>query len=157
MRYLFFSFWLTSLCMTDSRSTHISTNDPVLFLFTANSHFAFLRAVYDSSRCFKSSQNLVWSVFWTVHILISICYFVLLIWISLPSNDVEYLVICLFSSINLLWWSYLFQPFTYILLFLFISCNWVSTIVYIFWIKVPYQLMWFAKISYKSFICLSFS
>ena len=31
--YLFFSFWLASLCITDSRSTHIIINDPVLFLF----------------------------------------------------------------------------------------------------------------------------
>ena len=30
---LFFSFWLTSLCMTVSRSVHISTNDPISFLF----------------------------------------------------------------------------------------------------------------------------
>ena len=30
---LFFSFWLTSLCMTDSRFIHISTNDPTWFLF----------------------------------------------------------------------------------------------------------------------------
>ena len=27
-----FSFWPTSLCMTDSRSIHVSTNDPILFL-----------------------------------------------------------------------------------------------------------------------------
>ena len=33
--YLFFSFWLTSLYMTVSRLIHISTNDPVLFLFMA--------------------------------------------------------------------------------------------------------------------------
>ena len=32
---VFFSFWLTSLCMTDSRSTYISTNDPISFLFMA--------------------------------------------------------------------------------------------------------------------------
>ena len=31
--YLFFSFLLTSLCMTDSRSIHISINDPIPFLF----------------------------------------------------------------------------------------------------------------------------
>ena len=30
--YLFFSFWLTSLCMTDFRSIYISTNNPVSFL-----------------------------------------------------------------------------------------------------------------------------
>ena len=30
--YLFFSFWLTSLCMTVSRSNHASTNDPISFL-----------------------------------------------------------------------------------------------------------------------------
>ena len=35
IRYLFFSLWLTSLCMTVSTSTHVSTNDPVLFLFMA--------------------------------------------------------------------------------------------------------------------------
>ena len=33
MQYLFFSFWLTSLCMTDSRSIHISANDLIVFLF----------------------------------------------------------------------------------------------------------------------------
>ena len=30
--YLFFSFWLISLCMTDSRSVHISTNDPAFLI-----------------------------------------------------------------------------------------------------------------------------
>ena len=33
IRYLFYSFRLTSLCMTDSWSIHISTNDPALFFF----------------------------------------------------------------------------------------------------------------------------
>ena len=33
IQYLFFSFWLTSLCMTDARSIHSSTNDSILFLF----------------------------------------------------------------------------------------------------------------------------
>ena len=33
VRYLFFSFCLTPFCLTVSRSIHISTNDPVLFLF----------------------------------------------------------------------------------------------------------------------------
>ena len=31
--YLFFSFWLTSLHMTDTRSIHVSTDDSVSFLF----------------------------------------------------------------------------------------------------------------------------
>ena len=31
--YLFLSFWLTSLCMTLSRSIHVSTNDPISLLF----------------------------------------------------------------------------------------------------------------------------
>ena len=35
MQYLFFSFWLTLLPMTDSRSIHISTNDQISFLFVA--------------------------------------------------------------------------------------------------------------------------
>ena len=35
---LFFSFWLTSLCMTDSRSVYDSTNDPVSFHFTAEEY-----------------------------------------------------------------------------------------------------------------------
>ena len=33
--YLFFSFWLTPLCMTDSRSIHISTNNTVSFILKA--------------------------------------------------------------------------------------------------------------------------
>ena len=33
---LFFSFWLTSLCMTDSRSIHLTTNNSVSFLFMAS-------------------------------------------------------------------------------------------------------------------------
>ena len=33
--YLFFSFWLTSLWMTDSGFIHITTNDPIYFLFMA--------------------------------------------------------------------------------------------------------------------------
>ena len=35
IRYLFFSFWLTSLCMIVSRSIHVSTNVPVSFRFMA--------------------------------------------------------------------------------------------------------------------------
>ena len=35
IRYLFFSFCLTSLYMTVSRSIHVSTNNPILFLFMA--------------------------------------------------------------------------------------------------------------------------
>jgi len=31
--HLFFSFWLISLCISDSYSIHISTNDPILFFF----------------------------------------------------------------------------------------------------------------------------
>ena len=34
--YLFFSFWLTSLCMTDSRFIHLITNNSVSFLCMAN-------------------------------------------------------------------------------------------------------------------------
>ena len=36
IQYLFFSFWLNSVCMTDSRFIHITTNDSVPFLFMAN-------------------------------------------------------------------------------------------------------------------------
>ena len=36
--YLFFSFWLTWLCMTVSGSTHASTNSPILFLLRAELH-----------------------------------------------------------------------------------------------------------------------
>ena len=36
--YLFFSFWLPPLCMTDSRSIHISANDPISFLFIAEKY-----------------------------------------------------------------------------------------------------------------------
>ena len=35
---IFFSFWLTSLCMTVSRSIYVSTNDPISFLFMASIH-----------------------------------------------------------------------------------------------------------------------
>ena len=38
IRYLFCSFWLTSLCMTVSRSFHVSRNDPILFLFMAEKY-----------------------------------------------------------------------------------------------------------------------
>ena len=31
IQYLFFSFWLTSLCMTDTRSIHLITNSTILF------------------------------------------------------------------------------------------------------------------------------
>ena len=34
--YLFFSFWLTSLCIIDSQSIHSTTYDPVSFFFMAN-------------------------------------------------------------------------------------------------------------------------
>ena len=33
IRHLFFSFWLTSLCMIDSGFIHIITDDPISFLF----------------------------------------------------------------------------------------------------------------------------
>ena len=33
MQYLLFSFWLTLLCVMDSRSIHITTNDLIVFLF----------------------------------------------------------------------------------------------------------------------------
>ena len=35
IRYLFFSFWLTSLCMTDSMSIHLTTNNSISCLFMA--------------------------------------------------------------------------------------------------------------------------
>ena len=38
IRYLFSPFWLTSLCMTVSRSIHVSTNDPIWFLFMAEQY-----------------------------------------------------------------------------------------------------------------------
>ena len=41
IRYLFFSFWLTSLCMTDSGSVHFSTNDPISFLFMAEQNYSY--------------------------------------------------------------------------------------------------------------------
>ena len=34
--YFSFSVWLTSLCMTVSRSIHISTGDPILFLWLSD-------------------------------------------------------------------------------------------------------------------------
>ena len=34
-QYMFFFFWLTSLCMTDSRSIYITTNDPNSYLLIA--------------------------------------------------------------------------------------------------------------------------
>ena len=38
MRYLFFSFWLTSFCITDPGAIHISVNDPnfIPFLWLSN-------------------------------------------------------------------------------------------------------------------------
>ena len=38
MQYLFFSFWLTSLCMIVSGFIHVSTNDPISFLFMAEQY-----------------------------------------------------------------------------------------------------------------------
>ena len=35
IQYLFFSFWLTSLCVTISRSIRISAKEPILLLFVA--------------------------------------------------------------------------------------------------------------------------
>ena len=35
IRYLFFSSWLTSLCVTDSKSIHLTTNNSISFLFMA--------------------------------------------------------------------------------------------------------------------------
>ena len=36
--YLFFSFWLTSYCMTVFRSIHVSANGTILFLFMAEEY-----------------------------------------------------------------------------------------------------------------------
>ena len=33
--YLFFSFWLSSVCLTVSRSIYVFTTDPILFIFMA--------------------------------------------------------------------------------------------------------------------------
>ena len=33
IQYLFSAFWFTSLCMTNSRFVHVTTDDPILFLF----------------------------------------------------------------------------------------------------------------------------
>ena len=47
MQYLFFSFWLTALCMTDSRSLHISTNDPISLLFMAEWYpFVYMYCIF---------------------------------------------------------------------------------------------------------------
>ena len=52
------SFWLTSLSMTDSGSTHTSTNDSVLFLFVAkycsivHVHHIFIHSSVDWCRWF---------------------------------------------------------------------------------------------------------
>ena len=35
IQYMFFSFWLISLCVIDSKSIHISKDDPISFLFMA--------------------------------------------------------------------------------------------------------------------------
>ena len=38
VQHLLFSFWLISLCVTLSRSTQISTNDPLSFIFMAEKY-----------------------------------------------------------------------------------------------------------------------
>ena len=47
---LFFFFWLTSLCMTDSGSISIPTNDPVLLLFMAE-RYSIVCMYHIFSRC----------------------------------------------------------------------------------------------------------
>ena len=53
IQYLFFSFWLTSLCVTVSMSIHVSTNDPITFLFMAEEY----SIVYMYHIFFHSSVN----------------------------------------------------------------------------------------------------
>ena len=51
-----FSFWLTSFCVTVSRSIHVSTNDQISFLFMAIVHmyhiFFIHSSVYGHLGCF---------------------------------------------------------------------------------------------------------
>ena len=78
-QYLFFSFWL-HFGLMDSRSTHISTNDPVLFLFmaewcsivcmyhifftqsTVNGHSGcfYILAFVNSAAFFRKSEQVFW-------------------------------------------------------------------------------------------------
>ena len=44
MQYLFFSFWLTSLCMTVSKFIHITSTDSIMFFFVAESYTCCLVA-----------------------------------------------------------------------------------------------------------------
>ena len=49
IRYLFFFFWLTSLCMTGSRSIHITTNDPISFSRLSVFHCMYIWSLYSQS------------------------------------------------------------------------------------------------------------
>ena len=67
IRYLFFSFWLTLLCMTVSRSIHVSTNDPkysIVYMYhiffihsSVDGHLGCLLAIVSSQRwCFLTTK-----------------------------------------------------------------------------------------------------
>ena len=54
IRYLFFSFWLTSFCMTVSRSIHVSANGTTSFLSMTEWYFlnfSYLLYLADFLRC----------------------------------------------------------------------------------------------------------
>ena len=61
IRYLFFSFWLTSLCMTVSRFIHISTNDPICsFLWLIIFHCIYVPRLLYPFICQWSFRLLPW-------------------------------------------------------------------------------------------------
>ena len=59
--YMCYSFWVTLLCMTDSRSIHVSTNDPVLLLFLSLSNNPF---------CICITSSLSIHLWWTLRLLL---------------------------------------------------------------------------------------
>ena len=61
--YLFFHFWLTSLCITNSKSIHFSTNDPISFLFMVE-QYSILSVHYILGSCCITQATQLGALWW---------------------------------------------------------------------------------------------
>lgn len=86
--------------------------------------------------------HLLLSVFWILSILWVCCSISLLVLIFNPlmTYDIEYLFICLFSIIHLLWWRVCSDLLPVFKLDCSFSYYWVWRVLYILWISVLYHL-----------------
>ena len=87
---MFFSFWLTSLCMTGSSSIHISTNDPNSLHFMTNSplyiYHIFIHSSVDGHLGCFHALSIVNSA--TVNIGVLISFWIMIFTGCMPSSHI---------------------------------------------------------------------